>query len=243
MRLLEIEMKRRGSYLSASVVSCPVPQKSSRVEICGECFDPRLCLLSGSADGLPSDAEAGLTYMKGLFPAEKFEHKLPAIVMKHQVYSIIHDKTSVDRELVGRSTAHTHTHIIDIRIHTHTLSDYPFTHWLAFIFEAHHSHCCFFSFSQLALRDKGEVRLFKLGLSSDDYAVVYTEDYKAHLRAALALGGAGGRGLGPGGRRDRDRDTPLYRKFTGPVLSSCGDVSISRSQLVGQLKVSTQDIS
>jgi len=51
---------------------------------------------------LPSDTEAGLLYLCSLFPREKFEGKLPAIVMKHQLYSVIHDKTTADRELVRR---------------------------------------------------------------------------------------------------------------------------------------------
>ena len=39
-------------------------------------------------------------YLSSLFPREKFEQKLPPIVMKHQLYSVIHDKTTTDRELV-----------------------------------------------------------------------------------------------------------------------------------------------
>lgn len=49
---------------------------------------------------LPCDTEAGLLYLKSLFPVEKFDRNFPAIIMKHQVYSIVHDKTTVDREMV-----------------------------------------------------------------------------------------------------------------------------------------------
>ena len=52
-------------------------------------------------DETPSDTEAALLYLKTLFPAERFDPRLPAIVMKHQVYSVIHDKTTADRELVS----------------------------------------------------------------------------------------------------------------------------------------------
>ena len=57
--------------------------------------------LDSSPDGLPCDTEAGLLYLKQLFPVEKFQNILPPLVLKHQVYSIIHDKTTVDREIVS----------------------------------------------------------------------------------------------------------------------------------------------
>ena len=55
-----------------------------------------------SDEAVPSDTEAGLLYLCSLFPREKFEEKLPAIVMKHQLYSVIHNKTTADRELVRK---------------------------------------------------------------------------------------------------------------------------------------------
>lgn len=36
-----------------------------------------------------------------LFPRKLFNDALPQIVLKHQLYSIHHDKTLVDKELVG----------------------------------------------------------------------------------------------------------------------------------------------
>lgn len=60
-------------------------------------------------DGLPSDTEAGLFYLQGLVPTGAILlasstaafPALPPIVLKHQIYSIIKDKTIVDREIVS----------------------------------------------------------------------------------------------------------------------------------------------
>jgi len=49
----------------------------------------------------PSDVEAALLYLKSKFPTEKFEGRLPPVLLVHQIYSIIKCKTSVDREIVG----------------------------------------------------------------------------------------------------------------------------------------------
>jgi hypothetical protein len=49
----------------------------------------------------PSDIEAALLYLKSKFPVEKFEGRLPPVLLVHQIYSIIKCKTSVDREIVG----------------------------------------------------------------------------------------------------------------------------------------------
>ena len=47
-----------------------------------------------------SDTKAALLYMKSIFPEEKFGGRLPPIIMKHQIYSIIKNKTTVDKEVV-----------------------------------------------------------------------------------------------------------------------------------------------
>jgi hypothetical protein len=49
----------------------------------------------------PSDIEAALMYLKSKFPTEKFEGRLPPVLLVHQIYSIIKCKTSVDREIVS----------------------------------------------------------------------------------------------------------------------------------------------
>lgn len=87
-------MKRRSSLLTGGVASslaCPISTKVSKVEIDND----------EEPGDLPCDAEAGLLYLKALFPVEKFGRNFPAIVMKHQVYSIVHDKTTVDREMIA----------------------------------------------------------------------------------------------------------------------------------------------
>lgn len=48
---------------------------------------------------LPSDTKSALLFLKGLFPVEKFEGRLPPIIVKHQLYSVIKNRTLVDKEL------------------------------------------------------------------------------------------------------------------------------------------------
>ena len=47
----------------------------------------------------PSDIKAAILYVKNIFPTEKFEGRLPPVVLVNQIYSIIKCKTSVDREI------------------------------------------------------------------------------------------------------------------------------------------------
>ena len=49
----------------------------------------------------PNDTKATLLYIKSTFPVQVFAGKIPAIMLKHQVYSILKDKTLVDRQLVS----------------------------------------------------------------------------------------------------------------------------------------------
>lgn len=46
-----------------------------------------------------SNVKAALDSLHLLFPREKFEMRLPPIILKHQLYSIISNKTEVDRHL------------------------------------------------------------------------------------------------------------------------------------------------
>ena len=50
---------------------------------------------------IPNDTEAAIHLLASLFPLDVFEQRLPPIIMKHQIYSLVEDKTEVDRELVG----------------------------------------------------------------------------------------------------------------------------------------------
>ncbi|XP_076336658.1 winged helix repair factor 1-like [Tachypleus tridentatus] len=51
-----------------------------------------------SAD-IPNDTEASLFYLKSVFPVESFEGRLPPIIFKHQIYSIVKNKTLVDKQV------------------------------------------------------------------------------------------------------------------------------------------------
>lgn len=46
------------------------------------------------------DIRSTLEYLMTLFPRKLFNDTLPQIVLKHQLYSLHSDKTTVDRELV-----------------------------------------------------------------------------------------------------------------------------------------------
>lgn len=48
---------------------------------------------------VPSDTEAALLFLKALVPLNKFEGKIPAIILKHQIYCVVKDRTLVDRQL------------------------------------------------------------------------------------------------------------------------------------------------
>lgn len=54
------------------------------------------------SDAIPSDTEAGLIYLQGLIPSGSFGIDFPPIVLKHQIYSIIKNKTLVDKEIVSK---------------------------------------------------------------------------------------------------------------------------------------------
>ncbi|XP_076458725.1 winged helix repair factor 1-like [Babylonia areolata] len=53
---------------------------------------------NGIADSA-SDTRTALFFLRGLFPVEKFEHRLPPILLKHQLYSVVKNRTLVDRQL------------------------------------------------------------------------------------------------------------------------------------------------
>jgi len=49
----------------------------------------------------PSDTKAAILFLKSVVPLSKFEGKIPAIILKHQIYCVVKDKTLVDRQLVS----------------------------------------------------------------------------------------------------------------------------------------------
>ncbi|XP_032826101.1 winged helix repair factor 1 isoform X1 [Petromyzon marinus] len=50
-------------------------------------------------DEVPNDTEAALRYLADLFPRKLFEDRLPPIVLQHQLYSVLSDRTAADRQL------------------------------------------------------------------------------------------------------------------------------------------------
>ncbi|XP_048465325.1 serine/threonine-protein kinase 19 isoform X3 [Rhincodon typus] len=50
-------------------------------------------------EGMPNDTKSALIFLASLFPRKLFDDSLPPIVLKHQLYSIVKDKTTVDRQL------------------------------------------------------------------------------------------------------------------------------------------------
>lgn len=48
----------------------------------------------------PTDTKSALSYISTIFPSEKFNNRLPPIVMRHQIYAFVKNRTQVDRELV-----------------------------------------------------------------------------------------------------------------------------------------------
>lgn len=50
---------------------------------------------------VPSDTKAAMLFLKSVVPLSKFEGKIPAIILKHQIYCVVKDKTLVDRQLVS----------------------------------------------------------------------------------------------------------------------------------------------
>ena len=63
-------------------------------------FNSLYSLILYSVNCVPNDTLAALLYMKNLFPMEKFDDRIPPIVMKHQLYSIVKNRTIVDKQVV-----------------------------------------------------------------------------------------------------------------------------------------------
>lgn len=73
--------------------------------------------------------------------------------------------------------------------------------------------------------EAGRVRLFKLGVSEDDYALVLSEDYSKYVKTHLG-------------------SSPLCRKFVNSLLPACLSVSVTRQQLMGEgIRFSEEDVS
>ncbi|XP_022102398.1 serine/threonine-protein kinase 19-like [Acanthaster planci] len=116
-----------------------------------------------SASEVPSDTKAALLYLRSLVNVEVFENRIPPIVFKQQVYSIVKCKTTADK------------HIND-------------------------------------LREKKEIKLFRLGKESDTFAIVFTDDYREHVRRTVP-------------------DSSAKDRFLDTVLEKTSDVSLDRKTM------------
>lgn len=69
---------------------------------------------SSAESELPNDTEAALIYLKEKFPIDAFEGHLPAVLLIHQVYSIVKNKTKVDKEVVSTKNYKIHASVTNI---------------------------------------------------------------------------------------------------------------------------------
>ena len=77
----------------------------------------------------------------------------------------------------------------------------------------------------MMLKDKGTIRLFKLGNVADEFAVCFTSDYVSCIK------------------RNVKSDNPAIKTFISTVLSCCKEVSISKTALSIEARLSEADIS
>ena len=68
--------------------------------ICHNCYNTVVSGLLFFTAAVGCDTKAALNYVRSLFHAEVFEHCIPPIILHHQLYSIVHSRTVVDKELV-----------------------------------------------------------------------------------------------------------------------------------------------
>ena len=77
----------------------------------------------------------------------------------------------------------------------------------------------------MMLKDKGTIRLFKLGNVADEFAICFTSDYVNCIKRAVKS------------------DNSVIRTFISTVLPSCKDVSVSKTALSLDARLSETDIS
>lgn len=75
------------------------------------------------------------------------------------------------------------------------------------------------------LKEKGTIRLFKLGNVADDFAICFTSDYVSCIK------------------RNVKSDNSTIKTFVSSVLSCCKDVSVSKATLSVEARLSEADIS
>ncbi|XP_015922403.1 inactive serine/threonine-protein kinase 19 [Parasteatoda tepidariorum] len=54
---------------------------------------------SNSVKDVPTNTDSALQFLASIFPVDKFERRLPPIVMRHQIYAFVKSRTEVDKHL------------------------------------------------------------------------------------------------------------------------------------------------
>lgn len=127
---------------------------------------------------VPNDTSCALAYLKNLFPVEKFEGRLPPVILQHQLYAIVTNRTVVDQQL-------------------------------------------------MELRNSGKIKLFKLGTDASEFCVLFTEDYKSHVRKFI---------------QNMSLNQAVIERFLTMVVDQCQDISLSKHKLMTELKFKDDEI-
>ena len=77
----------------------------------------------------------------------------------------------------------------------------------------------------MMLKDKGTIRLFKLGNVADEFAICFTSDYVNCIT------------------RNIKNDNPVINTFITTVLPCCKEVSVSKVALSVEARLNEADIS
>ena len=77
----------------------------------------------------------------------------------------------------------------------------------------------------MMLKDKGTIRLFKLGNMADEFAICFTSDYVNCIKQTVKS------------------DNSVIKTFISTVLPCCKDVSVSKTALSVEARLNKADIS
>ncbi|XP_048758277.1 serine/threonine-protein kinase 19-like [Ostrea edulis] len=127
---------------------------------------------------IPSDTKVTLLHLKEVFPLDKFEGRLPVVIVKHQMYSLMTDRTTVDK------------HLNDLKL-------------------------------------ANEIKMFKLGAELDDYCIVFTADYRDHVRRVMA---------------ELSISKNVCNKFVNTVIRKYTDVCINKDTLMNDFNFTDSEI-
>ncbi len=112
-----------------------------------------------SLTDIPSDTQIGMQVLKSQFPVDSVKSFAP-IILKNQLYAIVHDHTEVDREVViavAPNKKQLFFAILLLELET-LLQD--------------------------LLRREGTIKVFKLLTGKKEYAILYSEDYMSLIEEA-----------------------------------------------------------